>query len=85
MEEPKIIAKLKELGFAEIQTGGGCTAMWLSTPTGSILVTHDGGSDSPDDDDELLYVGEYGEDESEALKLQSLSPADSIKYLKELK
>lgn len=56
-----------QFGFAETQTGGGCTALERTLPDGSyLLITDDGGCETPRTVKTEVLVGLYEDDGEEA-------------------
>jgi len=79
--DTKII--LKRLGFVEVHTGGGCTALQKCFNDGtSILITNNGGASIEDMDDGLIVGFENAEGEAE-LQVIVENPKDIIKLVEE--
>ena len=79
--DTKII--LKRLGFDEVHTGGGCTALQKCFSDGtSILITNNGGA-TIEDMDEGLIVGFENADGEAELQVIVENPKDIIKLVEE--
>ena len=79
--DTKII--LKRLGFDEVHTGGGCTALQKCFSDGtSILITNNGGATIEDMDDGLIVGFENTDGEAE-LQVIVENPKDIIKLVEE--
>ena len=79
--DTKII--LKRLGFEEVHTGGGCTALQKCFSDGtSILITNNGGA-SIDGMDNGLIVGFENADGEAELQVIVDNPKDIIKFVEE--
>ena len=79
--DTKII--LKRLGFDEVHTGGGCTALQKCFSDGtSILITNNGGATIEDMDDGLIVGFENADGEAE-LQVIVENPKDIIKLVEE--
>jgi hypothetical protein len=74
---------LKQLGFEEIQTGGGCTAMQKCFSDGTgILVTNNGGATTEGMDDGIIIGFEDSEGEPH-LQVIVEKPKDILKFTNE--
>ena len=74
---------LKQLGFEEIQTGGGCTAMQKCFSDGTgILVTNNGGATTEGMDDGLIIGFEDSEGQPH-LQVVVEKPKDILKFANE--